>query len=200
MKFKIFVIILLLITDYYLYSYFNSIEACRKTIQFEYKDVPILINTDDICLNNTDEFDFNNCFQIASFKNYVYKFNFNDNNLNIIFNNRNYTFPYKIIEPEVIKEVVYINNNSNSNINTNSNNEVYEDDNVDYNYFYVDSDYLSFDIDEDLNYIRQVLYANIHTTYETSIDYSNLNVSQYGQYSVFYVTELEKIEIIIEIK
>lgn len=189
---RIIIIVVLAILDGMLLKYFQDIETNKKTFQFEYNDYPILVNTNSIQLNEINVFKFKNYFNILSFNETSYKYTFEENDINVLFNDNYYKFPYEIIKPEIITEVIYVENEA-SNLN--------EDDYIyDYEeYFYVDNDYLQFNLDEDLSHIRQVLSNNIHTTYETNIDYSELNVSQVGLYSVYYSTNSQKIEIFIEI-
>ena len=186
---KIFIIIILLCLDLTLFLYLSNINKNRNTYIFKMPEIKYLIQLNDIKLNDIKEFDFDKYFSVIGFNNeYVYT---NDEEfIYISLDNINeYKFKYELIKPEVIEKVIY----RDVEIPT------VKEETVESSYFYVDSNRLEFSKDTDLDSIRSALINNLHTTYQTNIDYSRLNVSHIGQYSVFYISEIKKIEIIVEI-
>ena len=202
MKKYIIVIVILLILNIVLFKYL--LISKEYTIPFKYTEENdyILFQIQDINLNTTEEFIFDNYFKILSFREIPYKYSFNDNSLLITIEDNVYNFIYQIIEPKVIEKVVYLVDEKENIANKNINNRKQEEFNKQINeeYTYVDDSYFEYNVDTDLNIIRNDLMNNIHSSSKVSIDYSNLNTSCIGQYSVFYITNIEKIEIIIEIK
>lgn len=188
---KIFIIAILAILDIYLYVYLNNLVLNRNIYELKLKEDNIIYQTSDIVLNDINEFKINNYFKFIGNNNYKYEFK--DDVLYICIDNKKYSFSYKINEPEVIEKIVY----KEKEIYNDNNNQINEYEQPDY--FYVNNDYLFFNLNEDLEIIRTKLINNLNTTVQASIDYSQLNVSQIGQYSVFYVTNDTKIEIIVEI-
>lgn len=190
--------ITLLMLDVFLYRYLNLTMENKKPYLFIDSDIPLIYQTNDIELNKTNEFKFNNYFNIITFDTVSYRYEFKDDCLNIyLYPDLKYSFKYKTMKPEVIKETIYIEKEIPVEI-TNTVSEI-DEYTIEEDYFYVDNDYLYFDIDTDFDYIRQVLSNNIHTSYQTNIDYAKLNSSQVGQYEVIYSCENKKIEIIVEI-
>ena len=186
---KLILITILIILDITAYLYLGKILSNRKEYIYKEKENDILYQIDKLELNNIEDFDFDKYF-FTTCNNYLYSFD--DNQLIVTINTNKYYFDYKIIEPEVVEKIVY------KEIETEKNTNKIEADDCD-EMFYVDNDYLKFDINTDLDYIRNILINNLNTTKQVSIDYSRLNVSQIGQYSVIYNASDEKIEIIVEI-
>lgn len=198
MRKLIVISIFLIFIDIFLYRYLMAINFDKKEYSFEIDDKQILYQICDIELNDISDFSFNNYFRLLSFGNETYRYDFKDNELYIyLVPNRTYGFKYKLIKPEVITETIYVEKPVEvvNNYKEEENNEeyIYED------YFYIDNSYISFELDTDLDVIRDILSKNIHTSYQTNIDYSDLNVSQVGQYSVVYRSDDKEIKIIVEI-
>lgn len=191
MKKYLYIIVILSILDIVFINYYRNIKNERKEYNLLINSNPILIQTKDIILKDINEFNINDYFYINSYKNYSIKYQFNDNQLVINLDNNEYKFDYLIEEPKLVEKIIYQEVEK----------PIVEQENVyaQEDYFYVNSDFLEFELNTDLDYIRQILYENINTTYQTSIDYSRLNVSQIGQYSVFYSTNDKKIEIFVKI-
>lgn len=188
---KIIFLVSIIILDLFLYNYLNSINISKKAYNYNFDNNYVLIQTDDIILNNKEELNFDNYFKIYSFVNKKYNVDINEAEIEIKIDDNIFITDYELIKPKVIKEKVYIETNKEIN------NTVVDTTNS--NYFYVNNNYFEFPIDTDINYIRSILANNINTTYQTSIDYSMLNSSYVGQYSVFYICDKEKIEIIVSI-
>lgn len=191
MKKYIYILVILSILDVLLFVFYKNINKERTKYNIIINSEPILIQIKDIVLKDVNDFNINDFFYVYSYKDYSIKYQFDEKQLLIDLNNIKYSFDYQIEEPNVIEKVIYqeiekpiIENNY---------------DFVEEEYFHVNNEYLEFELDTDLDYIRQILYENINTTYQTSIDYSRLNVSQIGQYSVFYSTNDKKIEIFVKI-
>lgn len=190
---KYFIIIAILaILDLLCFNYLNNLEVNIKEYNLCFNLNPLLIQTKELIFKDINNFKFDQYFYIYSLNDYSLKYQFNDNNLLIKLNDNTYKFKYELEKPEVIEKIIY--EQIKIPIQNETSDEYYEDD-----YFYVDSYELQFDINTDLQIIRDKLYENLNTTYQTSIDYSHVNVSQIGQYSVFYVTNDEKIEIFVKI-
>ena len=203
---KYFIIsFLLIIINIILFLYLNNLINNRFTYSFVYEDKPILVHNKNIELNNINEFDFNNYFKILTFNDQNYTYNFDDNNLIIIINDNKYKVNYNLFEPEIIERIVYVDNYidkpkyKNKSPNNKINDTTAEEVAIKNDYFYIDNNYFEFVLDTDLTTIVDVLTSNLHTTYVTKLDYSNLNVSQIGQYSVYYISENQKIEVLINI-
>lgn len=191
---KLFLAIFVLVAiDVALFYYLANLVDNQNAFEYKITNQPIVYQYKDIVLNDVDDFVFENYFKIINSSEKNYNYYFDDENLIIKISNNEYSIKYELTEPVVIEKVIY--ENSQNNINTTYDEYVYEE----YDCFYVDNEYLFFDLGTSLDEIRQILLANINTTYETSIDYSRLNTSQIGQYEVFYVTKNEKIKIIVEI-
>ena len=191
MKKYIYILVILSILDVLLFVFYKNINKERTKYNIIINSEPILIQIKDIVMKDVNDFNINDFFYVCSYKDYSVKYQFDEKQLLIDLNNIKYSFDYQIEEPDVIEKVIYqeidkpiIENNY---------------DFVEEEYFYVNNEYLEFELDTDLDFIRQILYENINTTYQTSIDYSRLNVSQIGQYSVFYSTNDKKIEIFVKI-
>lgn len=193
MKKLILAIFVLVAIDVALFYYLANLVDNQNAFEYKIINQPIVYQYKDIVLNDVDDFVFENYFKIINSSEKNYNYYFDDENLIIKISNNEYSIKYELTEPVVIEKVIY--ENSQNNINTTYDEYVYEE----YDCFYVDNEYLFFDLGTSLDEIRQILLANINTTYETSIDYSRLNTSQIGQYEVFYVTKNEKIKIIVEI-
>ena len=190
MKKYIYILAILSILDVLLFAFYKNINKERTKYNIIINSEPILIQIKDIVLKDVNDFNINDFFYVYSYKDYSIKYQFDKKQLLIDLNNIKYSFDYQIEEPEVIEKVIY----QEIEIPIVENNYEFEEE-----YFYVNNDCLEFELDTDLDYIRQILYENINTTYQTSIDYSRLNVSQIGQYSVFYSTNDKKIEIFVKI-
>ena len=190
MKKYIYILAILSILDVLLFAIYKNINKERTKYNIIINSEPILIQIKDIVLKDVNDFNINDFFYVYSYKDYSIKYQFDKKQLLIDLNNIKYSFDYQIEEPEVIEKVIY----QEIEIPIVENNYEFEEE-----YFYVNNDCLEFELDTDLDYIRQILYENINTTYQTSIDYSRLNVSQIGQYSVFYSTKDKKIEIFVKI-
>ena len=198
MRKLIILTILLLLADIFLYKYLNSLRLEKKEFRFEVEDEKIIYQTSDIRLNEIKDFNFDNYFYVISFNNNSYRYEIDDEYIIVhIHPDKTYRFKYELIEPKVITETVFIEKPI--EIQKPVYQEVENENYIESDYFYVDNDYFSFSLDTDLDDIRNILKSNIHTSYETDIDYSELNVSHVGQYKVVYSCSNEKIEIIIEI-
>jgi len=188
-------IILLAILDVVLLNRLQDIDS--KSIEYEYNisNDSLLIQKKDVVLDDIQDFIFNDYFDIVSFNKSKYQYDFLDTNLKVIFNDKEYLFNYEINEPEVIEKIVYVSQEAEYQEPIESNDVYYYED----DYFYVIDDYMCFSIDTSIDEIRSCLQSNICTSVQTSIDYSSVNTSQYGQYVVFYISENEILEIIVEI-
>ena len=194
-------ILLLALLDISLFYYLSDINQKKKTLNYSIIDDVFLIQTKEIELNSIEEFNFNNYFKLISLIESNYKYEYDDSYVYITINRNinKFSFKYSLIKPEIIEKIVYVNSDNSDNKIQENSNQLYDVFYEESDYFYVDSDYFSFPLETSLDEIRTILSSNINTTYQTSIDYSRLNVSQIGQYSVFYTTEKEIIEIIVEI-
>lgn len=187
---KLILIILLMLIDLILGYYLFTLNSDRKAFIYSLPDVQYLVQLEQVRLNSIEEFNFDNYFKIISFYN-KYSYSYDDNYIYInLDKNKEYRFKYEILEPEVIEKIVYKEVEKEV---------VKQDDYVEQDFFYVNEDRLIFNKDTDLEIIRNELIDNIVTTQQTNIDYSRLNVSHVGQYSVFYIGEDSKIQIIVEI-
>lgn len=185
------IIILLIIINIFAYRYLIKIINTKNPYIYKEINEPILYQKGNIKIKNDDDFHFDNYFVLLNTNNKNITVDIQDK-IYIYLSNIKYEFNFERIEPEIIEKIIY-KKDENSNSKEQLENDVCED------VFYVDSNYLCFSLETDFELIRQTLAKNIHTSYETTIDYSRLNVSAIGQYSVYYISEYKKIEIIIEI-
>ena len=207
MKKLLFLCLFLLFSDILLLLYLNKISLDSKPYEYHFINDVFIAQIKDINIHSKDEFIFDNYFKTLSFSQKLYKYSFDEEYLKIILKN-NYILNYKynLLEPEIVEKIiykenyVYQDNPSLDTSNISSNNKPLNEycDSIE-NYFYVDNYFLTYPINYDLNSIRTDLINNLHTTYQTSIDYSELNTSESGTYSVIYISESDNIEIIVQI-
>lgn len=187
---KIVILTILFTLDILLLIYLKQIN--ENKIPFNYKDESkqILLNKKDLELNNINDFNFDEYFQVLTINKPKYSLNINDN-ISITLNNKEYKFDFKIIEPEIIEKIIY-ENVPTSYENEDMKNKIDE-------YFYVENYYFEYVINTDIDKIAYDLSENVYSTNDIRIDYSRLNTSQIGQYSIFYLSNNEKIEIFVNI-
>lgn len=192
-------LIILICLDISLYRYLLNQINNKKAYVYENNDDVFVYQKRNLELDDINKFVFEDYFKILSFNDTKCKYDFDNDYLYIHINNNDYKFKYHLIEPKTIEKVVYVKEESNITTKDEIVNENYDLSIEENSFFYVDNEYFNYPLDTDLQIIRNDLMNNIHSSYQVSIDYSTLNTSYFGQYSVFYLAEDKKIEIIIEI-
>lgn len=173
---------------YYLKYLLNNI----KPFEYKFSNNVYLYQIKDIEIENINDFVFSDYFKLNSFNKNSYKYKFDEEYIYITLDNsKTCQFVYTIKKPQIIEKVIY------KEVENNNNGIDYEDNYE--NYMYIDNNVLEFSLNTSLDDIRQILKNNIHTTYETTIDYSRLNTSSIGDYIVTYNSDFENIDILIKI-
>lgn len=183
-------IFFLTILDIILMFYLKDIINSKLFYEYKMDDLYFIYQKDDIRLNSIDDFIFDNYFYIQSFNTINYQYKFNEDTFELKINKDIYHFNYSIIEPIIIEKTIY----KDVEIEVEKKYEECVEE-----YFFVNNDYLFFDLGTDFDYVRNEILNNINTTYETRIDYSQLNTSHIGQYKVKYIADDEILQIIVEI-
>ena len=207
----IFLLFMLLILNALSFSYLYILNENRTVFSSFTYEKPLIIQNKELILDDIESFKLDDYFTILCNEQYSYKYEFNDESLIICLNYECFYYDYSLREPEIIetiieKEVikeVYINtvNNqktekeeSDNSINNEHGDYEYEND-----YFILKTDYCCFPCDTDLNTIIQEIQNYVETNKRITVDYSQLNPSQNGYYSVYFITNDAKYELIVEI-
>ena len=198
MKKLIFILVALTMLDTYGVYYLSRLKNSKKDIQIEILDDNLLYQINNIVLNDINEFNFKKYFNTTSFNDLKIKYEFINEKLLVENNNMKYYFEYEINEPKIIEKTII--KEIEKNVYINDDNSTYmPNDYIQDEYFYVNQEHMSFDLNTEFEYVKECLRNNINTTLETCIDYSHLNTSQIGQYTVKYIADEQEIEIIVEI-
>ena len=186
------------------FNYLKKISSDRNPYTFISDSIPIILPKKDILLDNIDQFKIDDYFKIYSLNDYRLNYDISDNTIDILLNDKKYSFPYSIRQPEIVEVIVYQKiesnkptNNSYNNTQTISNNissdntESYiQPDNIHtdthtHNNFTLNRSSLSYPIDTDLNRIISDIYSSFVSEVAVSIDYSMLNPGAVGSYEIY---------------
>lgn len=197
MKKLLFMILILLITDLISFSYLRTLYLNRLDYHFEPHSKIFLCQKKDIILEEIDDFIFEEYFDVLSLRDYVYKYHFDKDRLYITIDDMTYTYPYEVREKEVItvEKVIYQEVvreiEKPAAVSTQRKEEIIEYE-VEEDYFRFLTEELSFEQGTDISLIISEIRNNVDTNQNVTIDYSQLNPNQIGQYSVFFITKEEK--------
>lgn len=197
MKKLLFMILILLITDLISFSYLRTLYLNRLDYHFEPHSKIFLCQKKDIILEEIDDFIFEEYFDVLSLRDYVYKYHFDKDRLYITIDDMTYTYPYEVREKEVItvEKVIYQEVvreiEKPAPVSTQRKEEIIEYE-VEEDYFRFLTEELSFEQGTDISLIISEIRNNVDTNQNVTIDYSQLNPNQIGQYSVFFITKEQK--------
>lgn len=197
MKKLLFMILILLITDLISFCYLRTLYLNRLDYHFEPHSKIFLCQKKDIILEEIDDFIFEEYFDVLSLRDYVYKYHFDKDRLYITIDDMTYTYPYEVKEKEVItvEKVIYQEVvreiEKPAAVSTQRKEEIIEYE-VEEDYFRFLTEELSFEQGTDISLIISEIRNNVDTNQNVTIDYSQLNPNQIGQYSVFFITKEQK--------
>lgn len=196
----IFILLLLNIVSF---NYLKKISSDRNPYTFISDSNPIILPKKDILLDNIDEFKIEDYFKIYSLNDYKLDHKISDSTIDITLNNKEYSFPYNIRQPEIVEVIVYrkvesnkpTNNSYNTqtisnNISSDNTESYIQPDNIHadthtHNNFTLNRSSLSYPIDTDLNKIISDIYSSFVSEVAVSIDYSMLNPGAVGSYEIY---------------
>ena len=205
MKKLLFSILILLLLNIISFNYLKQISSDRNPYTFISDSNPIILPKKDILLDNIDEFKIEDYFKIYSLNDYKLDHKISDSTIDIILNNKEYSFPYSIRQPEIVEVIVYqkvesnkpLNNvhidNTLTNVDTDISQNIKPDnipDTINTNNhpssnFTLNRSSLSYPIDTDLNRIISDIYSSFISNVAVSIDYSMLNPGAIGSYEIY---------------
>ena len=158
-------------------------------------------------MDDVAEFDFDTYFELLSFKDTAYRYEFKDEQLFVYLDNDTFAYNYKLKEPiiETVEKIVYkevekpqTQSSSTSQIEQDTqSNEIEYIEEADY--FRLRRESFSFEEGTDLSDIIAVLKDQVDTNLPVTIDYSALNPNQIGQYTIFFISSSQKYPFLIEI-
>ena len=200
---KYIVIILLLLSSIYLsFRYLSKILADKRAYVYEASKVFYLLQKRPIILNDISDFVFEEYFSILSKSALAYRYDFDEDSINIQIGGRSFSYPYELREEKVIETIVFeqvIREVKVYEEVSDHEQGVQEKAEYEEEYFHLKQDHFEFVKGTDISKIIEVIQASIDTNQSVSVDYSLLNPNQIGQYSLFLHKDDEKIEIFVEI-
>ena len=197
MKKLLFMIVILVITDLISFSYLRALNQKKIDYHFEPHSNIFLCQKKDIILEEIDDFVFSEYFDVLSLRDYVFKYRFDDNRIYITIDDTTYSYPYEVKDKEVItvEKVVYQQIVKEVEkplpVSSQEKEEIIEYE-IEEDYFRFRNDELSFQQGTDISEIISEISKNVDTNQNVTIDYSQLNPNQIGQYSVFFITKQQK--------
>ena len=202
---KFILIIILVVLNIYLFVYLKQISESKFPFEYSYENDPILINKKELSFYDVNEFVFDEHFSFICNKDVSYKYSFDEENIIISVLDRQYIYPYTILEKEkeIVKEIVYkevskpasntSNHTSNNTTNnTYSNNSDYSDysvSNTSEPSFTLLNSSLSYSTGTDLGTIITGISNSFIADSYVSLDYASLNPSCPGNYPVYLYTQ-----------
>lgn len=197
-------IIVLVICDYLAYRYLIAILSDRKAFSFHPKIQPLIMQKKEIILDATDDFCPGDFFVFYSFADPAYRFEFRGEHILIKSEGMEYQYPYSIretrtepVEKTIYKEI-YVEKSSQQAF-ASSNEDAVINENGKNLYFFLLKESLSFPLKTDISEIIRECQRSVDTDMQTTIDYSELNPNQIGQYAVYFYTKTGEYRIIINI-
>lgn len=199
---KFILIIILVVLNIYLFVYLKQISESKYSFEYSYENDPILINKKELSFYDVDDFVFDEHFSFICNQNVSYKYSFDEVNIIISVLDRQYIYPYTILEKEkeIVKEIVYkevnkpasnTSNHSSNNTtnNTYSNASDYSVSNTSEPSFTLLNGSLSYSTGTDLGTIITGISNSFIADSYVSLDYASLNPSCPGNYPVYLYTQ-----------
>ena len=207
MKKLIFIIIILIICNLISYKYLSIIHSSRKALTFDLPEKVFILPINDLVIYEGQEYDENSLFEFLSFSDIAHSYLIDDNSINIMVDNKKYSFPYVYKAKEVItvEKIVYKEINKKVEIKENKEdiptvkeNSIQES-NTSNNTLKLSSKTFSYPLDTDVGKIINDIERSIRCDSAFDIDYMNLNSSCEGNYTVYINSEVGNSEINVEI-
>lgn len=201
MRKLLILIVILIFLNIFAFNYLENSINNQKEYRFDINKQQFIIQKKDLILDEDNDFIFDEYFAILSFNKPQYKYDIDDENINVTIANRKLSYPYSIKEKEVIEVEKVITQNIPVYIPQyiNSDNNVVNTSQSNNSYFSVVNSYYSFSKETDINHIISVIRNAVDTNQEVTIDFSSLNPNEPGIYKVYFYTDSNSVSINVEI-
>lgn len=196
---KLLIILILILLNYLSYRYLIVLNKAYKPF-IPIQDSFLLVQTKNIKIYDESDFIFDDYFKVLSFSNYSIKDKFIDNTYHLEITTssikKDYQFDVTFLEPEVIvntiTEYIYLDKEDKD---TSSNNPTNNTINNNKTYFDVYQTSFSYETNTSLQTIINDIANSFECSEEVMIDYSSLNPSVEGTYTVTLISSIKNISI-----
>ncbi len=201
MKKLLMVIITLCILIILSLAYLKEIRERRKAYPFDADEKTLILQKKDIVLEKETDFVFGECFFLIGSDDASLKYSFEENEIVIILNGREFRYPFRKKEPEtiVIEKIVYQTIGSSDTKDRDDVREEEHADIVEDDRFRLKKKEAEFGKGTDISVIMNVISDCVDTNLRTSLDYSLLNPNETGTYSVFISSSKGTLEFLVKI-
>ncbi|MDO4197404.1 MAG: hypothetical protein Q4D13_00275 [Erysipelotrichaceae bacterium] len=207
---KYVLLIILIILNIIGFNYLFYLNDNLQSFEVVIHDIPVLINKKEISLYSTDDFVFEEYFEVIGNDRYSYDYSFDEDNINLyIYSDdfrQSYAYPYLILEvpivTEVIYETVYIETSSSQIINESPPISSFSEPSVSLpevhipennkpaeSSFTVTNSSLSYPLNTDMGTILSGISSSFVSDCYVSVDYAELNPSVPGTNNVYLYSQ-----------
>ena len=200
---KIIILFLLIIINITLFLYLKKTIAEQYSMNIKIKPNSLIYQFKEILIEDTDSFELKDYIGFVD-QNSSCSHYFDDEKLIVKYGGKTYSFDYEIKEPEVIEKVVIkeviVEKEVHSQIKPADN---HHEETISYDeeedYFYLTKSSDSFSCGTDISTIISTIQQYLVTNKRVTVDYSDLNPYQSGNYIVRFISDSQELEFSVEI-